>query len=337
MTITFIQIFSNNNLILLYLNPKPKRTFMKQLLTPLILLLSASFLNSCQKEPIPDIDKPNYVPVADAGPSKNIKLPVNTVTLTGIGSSKNGPVVGYLWSLISGPNVPVIQSQSAATTIISGFTAGNYNFQFMVIDSLGYTGIDTAWVRVAAADQVTITPQPANNINELNFAVIAGSNVSAQDIDLDAGAWTSGGADFNLRGAMKFDLSSIPNGATIISAKLSLYSNPTPINGDRVNPNSGSNNSMWIRRLVSSFSASSTWATQPATETTTQVLIPHTSLATLDLIDVDVKNIVTSMMNNGNYGFMMGLQNEVYYNIRQFASSRHSIAAKHPKLVVTYQ
>jgi hypothetical protein len=171
----------------------------------------------------------------------------------------------------------------------------------------------------------------------LNFAVSGGTNVSAQDIDLDASAWTNGGAPFYIRGATKFDLSSIPAGAVIISAKLSLYSNPTPINGDLVHPNSGSDNSIWIRRLASAWSASTPWATQPATETGTQVLIPHTSLSTLDLIDIDVKNIVTSMMANGNYGFMMGLQNEVAYNIRQFASSRHPDATKHPKLVVVYQ
>ena len=320
------------------MNPKPKRTFMKQLLTPLILLLSTSFLNSCQKEPIPDIDKPNYVPVADAGPSKNIKLPVNTVTLTGIGSSKNGPVVGYLWSLISGPNVPVIQSQSAAATVISGFIAGNYNFQFMVIDSLGYTGIDTAWVRVAVGEQVTNTQQPNNNQSEIYFFGNSFLNQSGHSTDLSAGVWTSSGNSVGIHGAIKFDLSFIPASSTIISAKLSLFSNPTPNNGDLVHANSGSDNSMFIRRIASNWTAAgSTWANQPSTTTTNQVSIIHTNQSVLDLVDVDVKNLVVDMQASGNYGFMIMLQNETYYNIRQFCSSIYSDVTKHPKLVVVYQ
>ena len=303
------------------------------------LFIGLSLFSSCQKESSQLITNTptTYVPVADAGPSKNITLPVSTVTLTGTGSSQNGPIVGYLWSLISGPNVPVIQTPSSPTTIISGLIGGNYNFQFIVIDSLGYTGVDTTWVRVTTPPSVTLTLQPTANTSELNFAVIGSTSVCAQDIDLDAGAWTNGGAPFYIRGATKFDLSSIPAGSTILSAKLSLFSNPTPINGDLVNANTGSNNSFWIRRLTSSWSATTPWALQPPTESGTQLLLPHTSLSTLDMIDMDVKNIVVSMMANGNYGFMMGLQSETAYNIRQFASSRHSNAAKHPKLVIVYQ
>ena len=295
---------------------------------------------SCQKETsqlTPLNTTSHHIPVADGGPSKNVLLPA-TATLTGTGTSQNGPIVGYLWSLISGPNVPVIQSPSSPTTVISGLVVGNYILQFIVIDSMGYAGVDTAWIRVTAPAQVTLTLQPTTNHNELNFAVVGSANASDSSIDLDAAAWTNGGAPFLIRGATKFDLSSIPPGSTIISAKLSLYSNPTPINGDLVHPNSGSDNSMWIRRFSTNFTASaSNWGNMPATETSTQVLIPHTALTTLDLIDVDVKNIVSSMMLNGNYGFQIGLQNEFAYNIRQFASSRHPNAALHPKLVVVYQ
>ncbi len=312
---------------------------MRSLNRMLFFVMALFVFGSCQKDAAELISLDNnFVPVAEAGPSKSIMLPVSTTTLTGSGTSKNGPIVGYLWSLISGPNVPVINTPSSPTTTISGLTTGNYNFQFMVIDSLGYTGVDTAWVRVSGTPPpVTLTLQPSANPVELNFAARAGGNVSSHDIDLDACAWTWGGDPLLIRGATKFDLTGIPATATIVSAKLTLYSNPTPVNGDLVNANSGSDNSMWIRRLTSAFTTSSTWATQPATETSTQVLIPHTAQPFFDLIDIDVTNIVNSMRTNGNYGFMMGLQNESIYNIRQFASSMHSNAAKHPKLVVVYQ
>ena len=59
-------------------------------------LLSASLLLTivfgCTKEEM------NKVPVANAGPSQNIQLPVDNVTLTGSGSEVDGTSVGYLWS-----------------------------------------------------------------------------------------------------------------------------------------------------------------------------------------------------------------------------------------------
>ena len=309
-----------------------------------ILVLSIVFFGSCQNETaqiINAINKPS--PKANAGPSRTVFLPVNTATLNGSGTSQNGPIVGYLWSLVSGPNLPNISTPSSPATSITNLIAGNYLFQFAIMDSAGLTGIDTASILVIPATpppppvQLTLSLQPANNPLELNFAVNGNNNVSAQDIDLDAEAWTAGGNPFFIRGAFKFDLSSIPATATIVSAKLSLYSNPTPINGDQVNANSGSNNSMWIRRLTSPFTSTSTWGSQPATETTTQILIPHTGSSVLDLVDVDVKNIVVSMHSNGNNGFMIGLQNEVPFNVRQFASSRNNSTTKRPKLVVVYQ
>jgi hypothetical protein len=47
--------------------------------------------------------------------------------------------------------------------------------------------------------------------------------------------------------------------------------------------------------------------------------------------------LVVDMLNSGNNGFMIMLQNEVIYNIRDFCSSTYPDASKHPKLVVTYQ
>lgn len=304
-----------------------------------ILSLAIILLGSCKKEYITNI-APLDPPVANAGNSFVIQLPTSTATLTGSGTTTNGQIVGYLWSLVSGPSVPVINSPSSATTVVNGMTStGKYIFQFMVIDSAGLTGVDTTSVTVVAGTIQTLTLQPGNNnANELNFAVVGTTNVSAHDIDLDAAAWTSGGSATYLRGAVRFDLSSIPAGATIISAKLSLYSNPTPINGDLVNANSGPNNSMFIRRILVPWDGNTaTWQTQPSTTTTGQISIPHTALPTLDLVDVDVKTLVDAMRISGNYGFMMILQNETAFNIRQFCSSNHSNTAKRPKLVVVYQ
>lgn len=301
----------------------------------IFISITGTLFTSCQKEE--DVDR--NAPVANAGNSLSIQLPVNTVTLNGSGTTSNGHIVGYLWSLVSGPNVPVIVSPSSPSTVINGLIAGNYIFQFMVVDNAGLSGIDTASVAVRPAIQQTLTLQPAaNNSNELNFAGNSSLNGSAHDIDLDAGAWTMGGSPWFLRGAFKFDLSSIPASSTIISAKLSLYSNPTPINGDQINANSGTNNAMYLRRITGSWNGNTaTWQTQPTTSITDQIAIAHTGSSSLDLIDIDVTALATTMYTTNNYGFMIMLQNETAYTIRQFCSSNHSIAAKRPKLVIVYQ
>ncbi len=308
-----------------------------------IASISIIGMTSCQNEAAQIINAVSHaIPVANAGPSKIVQLPINTDTLRGVGTSANGPIVGYLWSLVSGPNNPTILSPSSRNTVINNLVAGNYIFQFAVIDSLGFTGIDTVGVRVnpaIAPVQQTLILQPANNPFEVHLGLFGTTNTStATTPEFTAASWTSGGIPVTLRAIFKFDLSSIPVNATILSAKLTLYSNPTPLNGDLVNANSGTNNSMYLERNTSNWTSSAvTWQTQPTSDVASQISIPHTSLNFLDLPDIDVKNMVASMVSTNNYGFKIRLQNEVAYTIRNFASSRYSDATKRPKLVVTYQ
>jgi hypothetical protein len=309
----------------------------KSLNLVLFSFLLAGLFSSCQKDPAEIINNYLKPPTADAGNPRTVALPVSFDTLYGKTTSYNGKIQGYLWSLISGPNVPVIESPSSINTRVSNMVAGVYRFQFAATDSAGLTGMDTTSITVLPGVIKTLTQQPTNNVGELNFAAINNVDVSSKDVDLDAGAWTSGGNPFYIRGAFKFDLSTIPANATIISAKLSLYSIPNPINGDLVNANTGTNNAFYIQRCTTNWTNTSTWATQPSIETASQILIPHTSSAFLDVTDVDVKNMVSTMVAGNNYGFKIALQSESIYTIRQFCSSRYSDASKHPKLVVTYQ
>jgi hypothetical protein len=218
--------------------------------------------------------------------------------------------------------------------------AGVYRFQFAVIDSAGLTGVDTSSITVSPDLRPikTLTSQPTNNTTESNLYLLGtfayGDPVSPE---LSPGTWTNGGESFLIRSVLKFDLSIIPANATILSAKLSLYSNPTPLNGDHTNANSGTANSIYIERNTAAWNSTVTWATQPSSDATTQIAISQTNLSLFDLVDIDVKNLVTTMVSTINYGFKLRLQNETAFNIRNFCSSKHADAGKHPKLVITYQ
>ena len=94
------------------------------------------------------------------------------------------------------------------------------------------------------------------------------NNNYGNHIDFPAIAWTNRGTPVDARGLIDFDLSSIPNGATINSASLSLYSYSSISNGAHSTRN-GSNNSV-LTRITNSWDESTVnWTNQPTTTTTT--------------------------------------------------------------------
>ena len=293
--------------------------------------------SSCKK----DDDTPeNKVPVANAGSPQTITLPTDSVTLNGTGTDADGNVVAYLWSQVSGPSSTTIINPGSASTKVKGFRQGKYVFQLMVTDNKGAIGVANDTITVNPAAIQTLTLQPSNNPTEFRVTSLNGQDISgtgAPEISIDA--WTSGGQPWLLRGILKFDLSSIPANASIISANLYLYSNPTPLTGNLTDANFGTNNTMLVQQIVTNWSTSTTnWFNQPVTSTSNQIVVPSTTQSILDL-NLDVTNMVSSMVNgNANYGFFFKLQNEVTYNSRIFVSSYNTTyPAKRPKLVVVYQ
>jgi hypothetical protein len=292
-------------------------------------------MTSCQKTETP----PDPVPKVYADSSRTITLPVDSVQLNGKATDVGGKVVAWLWSEVSGPNVPLIHTEGSPSTLVSGLTVGVYVFQLMAVDSAGDTGVG----------QVTITVKPGIGMQVLTTFFEWGrfethwqgndvhdmSDITAPE--LDAGTWTVYGELFNIRAGFLFNMGGLPAGVPVKSARLSLYSNHSPINGDHVNANAGSNNAFYISRIATAWDhATAVWANQPAIDTVGQVLIPSTNQGFLDVTDVDVTKMVNNMISHGNYGFKIQLQTEQLYNIRVFYSSAVSDTTKHPRLVVTY-
>lgn len=310
-----------------------------------IAIICLFVINACQKanvKPIPDKTsdqtKTKVQSVAVAEADITITLPQDSVRLTGQSGTPGDTVVGYLWSQISGPNEATIINESSQSAWAKKLIAGTYLFQFMVIDKGGSTGIDTLSVTVKDSETKTLDLSPANNPGESNIGVLGGVDASNHvSIEEPLAAWTIGGVPFTIRNLLKFDLSSIPANATIESARLMMYSDTIPINGDLIHANYGVDNSVVIQQVATSWEPSTlTWFNQPAGLTTSQVIVPSTDQPYLN-INVDVKDLVSAMVsNNTNYGFKLSLQHEDIYTSRIFCSSYYNDASRHPRLIVKY-
>ena len=91
-------------------------------------------------------------PVADAGISQNITLPVNAITLDGSRSSAPGKIVSYTWAKTAGLEAGSITASTNAVTTVTGLVAGTYEFQLTVVDDNNNSAV--------ASVSVTVKPAP---------------------------------------------------------------------------------------------------------------------------------------------------------------------------------
>lgn len=313
-----------------------KYTYMRTFTSRLLLLTATLFILGSCKKVINVIT--NKTPIADAGPSQTIFLPTKTIMLNGTGQDADGQVLAYLWSEVSGPGNSIIDDPGSKSTSVSGLTEGTYIFQLMVTDNDGATGVDTTSVIVNPGNFTTVVITTQSNPNEFRVGTYNGGDQTLNATeDMPIEAWTAQGKPLTIRGIIKFDLSSIPAGAQISSATLSIYSDPFPANGNRKDANYGNNNSMFVQQVTSDWLPSTiSWFNQPTVTTANQVNVPTTSKSFLDL-NLDVTAMTTNMWNNNaNYGYFLRLQQEVILTSRIFCTSFNPDVSKHPKLTIVY-
>ncbi|KAA9039313.1 T9SS type A sorting domain-containing protein [Ginsengibacter hankyongi] len=150
---------------------------------------------------------PNISPVANAGADQTIKLPVNSVTLSGSGTDSDGTVVSYEWTEISGPSSYNIVNATSAATDITGLVKGIYKFQLKVTDNDGATGTDIVKITVNGSGNIV----PVAN---------AGSD---QSITLPGNTITLSGSGTDADGSVvsyNWTLMSGPSGYNIVNANL---------------------------------------------------------------------------------------------------------------------
>lgn len=92
--------------------------------------------------------KPNRPPLAYAGDDIIIKLPEDSVQLSGSGTDPDGDTLGYNWKFVSGPSTVRIASPQNQTIKLSGLEAGEYYFSLTVTDGRGLQGMDSIRLQV---------------------------------------------------------------------------------------------------------------------------------------------------------------------------------------------
>lgn len=101
----------------------------------------------------PENNKP---PVADAGPDKELTLPVDHTILDGSKSTDDQKIATYHWEQTKGPEGVKIENADGAVATVTGLQVGTYTFTLTVTDERNLHSSDT--VTVTAREEVDQQP-----------------------------------------------------------------------------------------------------------------------------------------------------------------------------------
>ncbi|KAG8451427.1 hypothetical protein GDO86_003584 [Hymenochirus boettgeri] len=121
----------------------------------------------------PENNKP---PEADAGPDKELTLPVDSTTLDGSRSTDDQKIVSYLWEKTKGPDGVKIANANGSIATVSGLQVGTYAFTLTVKDERDLQSQSTVSVIV----KEEINKPPVAKIAG-NVAIMLPSNTAELD------------------------------------------------------------------------------------------------------------------------------------------------------------
>ncbi|HYV94023.1 MAG TPA: DNRLRE domain-containing protein [Chitinophagales bacterium] len=187
--------------------------------------------------------------------------------------------------------------------------------------------------------QVTLTLQPDSAGKDAIVDSYYPASDNSTSPEFNSQAWTHSGYPENERSLIDFDYSSIPSGAVIQYAYLTLYNNPNSVNGfqDGKHSHLSGTNQSHLLRITQPWQENVNWDNQPATDSVNEVVLLQDTNPNQDYI-LDITLLVQDRIDNPavNYGFMLELDTESAYRCLLFASSDHPDAALHPKLEISY-
>ncbi len=151
---------------------------------------------------------------------------------------------------------------------------------------------------------------------------------------------TNGNVPDTAHSYLKFDYSSIPTGATIISATLTLYADTAQVEVGQKGycVLSGPNNWL-IAKLNTAWAANTiTWKNAPVADTTNAIQAPGSGNSPFKTYTIDLTSIVQYEFSNpsSNYGVELRLANESKWRGLAFYSP-DGPAGLQPTLLITYK
>lgn len=181
---------------------------------------------------------------------------------------------------------------------------------------------------------VVLQPGPVEGKDATIWTLEPTTNYGAYH-DYIAATWTFDGDEGTYRSLLEFNMDTIPQGAEITCASLSLFYND--LSG--TNGQEGENESV-LQRITSSWVEDVvTWNTMPTTTAVHQVLLPESTFITEDYLDIDVSEMVADMIADpaNSHGFMISLTTEeTYSSMKYYSTDQVGDDTKFPRLEICY-
>jgi len=165
----------------------------------------------------------NQSPVANAGSSKSVTLPVSSASLDGsLSADPDGSIASYAWAQTAGPSAASITAGNTNIATATNLVAGIYTFELTVTDNSGASAKASVKITVVASG---IQPPVANAGADQTITLptssvtISGSGSSASSGSIVSYVWAekSGPSTVSLTNAVQNTLNNLQAGVYVFT------------------------------------------------------------------------------------------------------------------------